>query len=74
VSNPIEFLSTEEVWAYLLQNSNPWGGDNRSLYKLYASGTPLSVDVNQRRALDRGCGLGLPGDAARTGQGKYGRK
>ena len=25
VSNPIEFLSTEEVWAYLLQNPNPWG-------------------------------------------------
>jgi DNA sulfur modification protein DndC len=37
VSNPIEFLSTEEVWAYLLQNPNPWGGDNRPLYKLYAS-------------------------------------
>ena len=36
VSNPIEFLSTEEVWAYLLQNPNPWGGDNRPLYKLYA--------------------------------------
>ncbi len=29
VSNPIEFLSTEGVWAYLLQNPNPWGGDNR---------------------------------------------
>jgi DNA sulfur modification protein DndC len=38
VSNPIEFLSTEEVWAYLLQKPNPWGGDNRALYKLYASG------------------------------------
>jgi DNA sulfur modification protein DndC len=37
VSNPIEFLSTEEVWAYLLQKPNPWGGDNRSLYKLYAN-------------------------------------
>jgi DNA sulfur modification protein DndC len=35
VSNPIEFLSTEEVWAYLLQNPNP--RDNRPLYKLYAS-------------------------------------
>ena len=31
VSNPIEFLTTEEVWAYLLQNANPWGGDNRTL-------------------------------------------
>src|SRR5208282_2939365 len=29
VSNPIEFLSIEEVWAYLLQKPNPWGGDNR---------------------------------------------
>jgi len=28
VSNPIEFLSTEEVWAWLLQKPNPWGGDN----------------------------------------------
>ncbi len=26
VSNPIQFLSTEEVWAYLLQCPNPWGG------------------------------------------------
>lgn len=25
VSNPIEFLTTEEVWAYLLQKSNPCG-------------------------------------------------
>jgi len=24
VSNPIEYLSTEEVWAYLLQRPNPW--------------------------------------------------
>ncbi|MEK7675507.1 MAG: phosphoadenosine phosphosulfate reductase family protein [Verrucomicrobiota bacterium] len=37
VSNPIQFLTTEEVWAYLLQKPNPWGGDNRPLYKLYAS-------------------------------------
>jgi len=29
VSNPIEFLTTEDVWAYLLQKPNPWGGDNR---------------------------------------------
>lgn len=39
VSNPIEFLTTEEVWAWLLQKPNPWGGDNRALYKLYASDT-----------------------------------
>ncbi len=37
VSNPIQFLSTEEVWAYLLQNPNPWGGTIAPLYKLCAS-------------------------------------
>jgi hypothetical protein len=26
VSNPIEFLTTEDVWAYLFENPNPWGG------------------------------------------------
>lgn len=48
VSSPIEFLTTEEVWAYLLQRPNPWGGDNRALYKLYANAAggecPLVVD------------------------------
>ncbi len=48
VSNPIEFLTTEEVWAYLLQNPNPWGGDNRALYKLYANASngecPIQID------------------------------
>jgi len=50
VSNPIEFLSTEEVWAYLLQNPNPCGGDNRPLYKLYASASngecPIQIDTS----------------------------
>lgn len=50
VSNPIEFLTTEEVWAYLLQRQNPWGGDNRSLYKLYASASngecPIQIDTS----------------------------
>ncbi len=49
VSNPIEFLTTEEVWAYLLQKPNPWGGDNRPLYKLYASASngecPIQIDT-----------------------------
>ncbi len=48
VSNPIEFLTTEEVWAYLLQKPNPWGEDNRALYKLYASASngecPIQID------------------------------
>jgi DNA sulfur modification protein DndC len=50
VSNPIEFLSTEEVWAYLLQKHNPWGGDNRALYKLYANAgggeCPMQIDTS----------------------------
>jgi DNA sulfur modification protein DndC len=50
VSNPIEFLTTEEVWAYLLQTPNPWGGDNRSLYKLYANASsgecPMQIDTS----------------------------
>jgi DNA sulfur modification protein DndC len=50
VSNPIEYLSTEEVWAYLLQKSNPWGGDNRALYKLYANASngecPIQIDTS----------------------------
>jgi len=50
VSNPIEFLSTEEVWAYLLQKPNPWGGDNRPLYKLYVNAgggeCPIQIDTS----------------------------
>lgn len=50
VSNPIEFLTTEEVWAYLLQKPNPWGGDNRALYKLYANASngecPIQIDTS----------------------------
>lgn len=50
VSNPMEYLSTEEVWAYLLQKSNPWGGDNRALYKLYANASngecPIQIDTS----------------------------
>ncbi len=48
VSNPIEFLSTDEVWTYLLQNPNPWGTNNRSLFALYArSGDcPIQIDTS----------------------------
>lgn len=50
VSNPIEHLTTEEVWAYLLQKPNPWGNDNRALYKLYASASngecPIQIDTS----------------------------
>lgn len=50
VSNPIEYLTTEEVWAYLLQKSNPWGDDNRALYKLYTNASngecPIQIDTS----------------------------
>ncbi|MGH9890729.1 MAG: DNA phosphorothioation system sulfurtransferase DndC [bacterium] len=50
VSNPIEFLTTEDIWAYLLQKPNPWGSDNRPLYKLYASASngecPIQIDTS----------------------------
>lgn len=50
VSNPIEFLTTEEVWAYLLQHPNPWGGDNRDLYKIYSNASngecPIQIDTS----------------------------
>lgn len=50
VNNPIQFLSTEEVWAYLLQRPNPWGGDNRALFKLYSDAgggeCPIQIDTS----------------------------
>ena len=50
VSNPIQFLTTEEVWAYLLQTPPIWGGSNRELYKLYnAAGggeCPIQIDTS----------------------------
>lgn len=52
ISTPIEFITTDQVWDYLLDDSKnlqtPWGGDNKSLFQLYkdASGgeCPLVVD------------------------------
>jgi DNA sulfur modification protein DndC len=50
VSNPIENLTTEEVWAYLLQNPAPWGGTHKDLYRLYnnAGGgeCPIQIDTS----------------------------
>jgi DNA sulfur modification protein DndC len=37
VYSPIADLSNNEVWAYLLQAPNPWGGDNKKLLKLYGN-------------------------------------
>jgi DNA sulfur modification protein DndC len=50
VYTPLEELSTNEVWTYLLQVPSPWAGDNRGLVALYkqASGgeCPLVIDTS----------------------------
>lgn len=48
VYTPIEHLTTNDVWKYLIQVESPWGGDNRRLSSLYQSAQdgecPLVVD------------------------------
>ena len=50
VYTPLVDFNTEDVWNYLLQNSNPWGEKNRDLLALYqdanASECPLVVDTS----------------------------
>jgi DNA sulfur modification protein DndC len=50
ISNPIEYLTTEEVWAYLLQKTNPWGDSNKALYQLYTNASngecPIQIDTS----------------------------
>jgi DNA sulfur modification protein DndC len=50
VYTPLRDFTTEDVWNYLLQNKNPWGGNNRDLLALYqnanASECPLVVDTS----------------------------
>ncbi len=45
---PIEHLSTDDVWSYLLGVPSPWGGDNGRLRALYQSANdeecPMVVD------------------------------
>lgn len=48
VYTPIESFTVNDVWSVLLQNSSPWGSNNRDLAALYrnASGEcPLVVDT-----------------------------
>lgn len=49
VYTPLRDFTTKDVWAYLLQNKNPWGTNNRDLLALYqnasASDCPLVVDT-----------------------------
>ena len=46
---PIANLSNQEVWTYLVNSQNPWGGDNQELLNLYRSASdvmecPLVID------------------------------
>ena len=49
VYTPVEDLSLDDVWSYLLQGERPWGGDNRELLTLYRNAQsgecPLVVDT-----------------------------
>ena len=38
IYTPIEDWRTDEVWMYLLQWQNPWGGDNQDLFTMYRGG------------------------------------
>jgi len=50
VYRPIVDLTTDEVWAYLLQNRPPWGGSHRDLATLYRNALggecPFVVDAS----------------------------
>ncbi len=74
VSNPIEFLETRDVWTYLIQVPNPWGGDNRALFKLYkdASGEcPIQIDTSTPACGNSrfGCWTCTVVDKDKSGQG-----
>ena len=48
---PIEDWTTDEVWMYLMQWDNPWGGNNKDLFAMYRGATadnecPLVVDTS----------------------------
>ena len=51
IYTPIETWRTDEVWLYLMQWPNPWGGDNKDLLAMYRGATadnecPLVVDTS----------------------------
>ncbi len=51
VYTPIEDWTTDEVWMYLMQWDNPWGGNNKDLFTMYRGATadnecPLVVDTS----------------------------
>ncbi len=48
---PIEEWTTNEVWMYLMQWDNPWGGNNKDLFAMYRGATadnecPMVVDTS----------------------------
>lgn len=49
VYTPIEDLTTDDVWEYLLESPSPWGGDNHELFQLYKKAEggecPLVIDT-----------------------------
>ena len=51
IYTPIENWSTNEVWMYLMQWDNPWGGNNKDLFAMYRGATadnecPMVVDTS----------------------------
>ncbi|CCI26274.1 MAG: DNA phosphorothioation system sulfurtransferase DndC [Microcystis sp. M048S1] len=51
IYSPLEDWRTDEVWMYLMQWENPWGGDNKELLAMYRGATadnecPLVVDTS----------------------------
>ena len=51
VYTPIEDWRNDEVWLYLMQWENPWGGNNKDLFTMYRESTadnecPLVVDTS----------------------------
>ena len=51
IYTPIEDWRTDEIWMYLMQFENPWGGNNKDLFTLYRGATadnecPLVVDTS----------------------------
>ena len=51
IYTPIEDWTTNEVWMYLMQWDNPWGGNNNDLFSMYRGATadnecPMVVDTS----------------------------
>ncbi len=50
IYTPITYVSTNDLWIYLLQTPSPWNGSNRKLVTLYKNGSggdcPLVIDTS----------------------------